>query len=326
MRKLLYGTLILFGTTASAAQACTVSIGEMNWGSAQIGTAIEKFILEVGYDCKVEVIATTTIPAITSMIETGKPEVITEVWMNAAGAPLEKPLADGLVIDAGAVLTDGGVEGWWIPKAFAEAHPEIRTVADVLANPGLFPDPEKPGMGAFYNCPSGWACQTVNRNLFRAYGFEGVFTDVDPGSAEALAASIARATQKGEAWFGYYWAPTSVMGRYPMVQLEMAPHDSEAYACLTDEACADPKPNRYPAARVSMVYTAAFAEREVAAAQFLDTVAFTNDVMNDVLAWQEDNKAEPAHAAGYFAVTYPEVWKAWVPAEVAAKVSAALGQ
>lgn len=326
MYKLFYGPLILCGATAGAAQACTVSIGEMNWGSAQIATAIEKYILETGYGCEVEVIATTTIPAITSMIETGKPEVITEVWMNAAGAPLEKPLAEGLVIDAGAVLSDGGVEGWWMPKAFAEQHPEIKTVADVLAHPELFPDAEKPGMGAFYNCPSGWACQTVNSNMFRAYGFEGRFTDIDPGSAEALAASIARASDKGVAWFGYYWAPTSIMGRYPMTQIEMAPYDSASYDCLKEESCADPKPNSYPASQVSMVYTKAFAEREVAAAAFLDSVAISNDVMNAVLAWQEDNKAEPAHAAGFFAVTYPDVWKAWVTPEAAELVTAALGR
>ena len=73
-----------------------------------------------------------------------------------------------------------------------------------------------------------------------------------------------------------------------------------------------------------MVYTKAFAEREADAANFLDSVAISNDVMNDVLAWQEDNKAEPAQAAGYFAVTYPDVWKAWMTPEAAEKVAAAL--
>jgi glycine betaine/proline transport system substrate-binding protein len=75
-----------------------------------------------------------------------------------------------------------------------------------------------------------------------------------------------------------------------------------------------------------MIYTAAFAEREPAAAAFLNSVAFGNDLMNAVLAWQEDNKAEAAQAAVYFAVTYPDVWKTWVTPEAAEKVAAALGQ
>lgn len=326
MRNLLITSALAIVSSAGAASACTATLAEMDWGSARIGTAIEKFILEKGYDCTVEVIATTTIPAITSMTETGSPEVITEVWMNTGGTALAKPLADKTVVNAGPVLADGGVEGWWIPKAFSDANPTIKTVADVLANPQLFPDAETPGKGAFYNCPSGWACQTINANLLKAYGGTETFTNVDPGSGEALAATIARASEKGEGWFGYYWAPTSVLGKYPMVQIEMAPHDEASYGCLADEACADPKPNSYKPAEVNMIYTAAFAEREPAAAAFLDSVAFGNDVMNAVLAWQEDNKAEAAQAAGYFAVTYPDVWKTWVTPEAAEKVAAALGQ
>lgn len=326
MRKILITTALTVVAGAGAASSCEVSLGEMDWGSAKIGTAIEAFILEKGYDCDVEVIATTTIPAITSMTETGSPDAITEVWMNTGGTALEKPLSDGTVINAGAVLSDGGVEGWWIPKAFAESHPEIKTVADVLAHPELFPDVESPGKGAFVNCPSGWACQTINGNLLKAYGATETFTNVDPGSGEALAASIARASEKGDGWFGYYWAPTSVLGKYPMVQVEMAAHDDASYACLADPACANPTPNSYKAAEVNMIYTKAFAEREPAAAAFLDSVSFTNDVMNAVLAWQEDNKAEAAQAAGYFAVTYPEVWQAWVSTEAAEKITAALAQ
>jgi glycine betaine/proline transport system substrate-binding protein len=326
MRRILYTTALTIAAGTGAASACTVSLGEMDWGSAKIGTAIQAFILEKGYGCTVEVISTTTIPAITSMTETGSPDAITEVWMNTGGTALEKPLADGTVVNAGPVLSDGGVEGWWIPKAFAEAHPEIRTVADVLANPQLFPDPESPGKGAFFNCPSGWTCQTINTNLLRAFGMTEAFTDVDPGSGESLAASIARASERGDGWFGYYWAPTSVLGKYPMVMIEMAPHDAASYDCLADPACASPTPNSYRAAEVNMIYTKAFAEREPEAAAFLDSVSFTNDVMNAVLAWQEDNGAEASQAAGYFAVTYPEVWKAWVTPEAAEKVTAALSQ
>jgi ABC-type proline/glycine betaine transport system substrate-binding protein len=105
--------------------------------------------------------------------------------------------------------------------------------------------------------------------------------------------------------------------------------EKEDRRCLENSrpfTCADPKPNSYKPAEVNMIYTAAFAEREPAAAAFLNSVAFGNDLMNAVLAWQEDNKAEAAQAAVYFAVTYPDVWKTWVTPEAAEKVAAALGQ
>jgi glycine betaine/proline transport system substrate-binding protein len=196
----------------------------------------------------------------------------------------------------------------------------------VLTNPQLFADPESPCIGAFFNCPSGCASQTINTDLLRAYSTTEAFADVDPGLGEALTASIARASERGEGWFGSYWAPTSVLGKYPMVMFEMAAYNAGTYVCLADAACAAPASNNYRAAEVNMIYTAAFAEREPAAAAFLDSVSFTNDVMNAVLAWQEDNGADTSQATGYFAVTYPEVWQAWLTPETAANVTAALSQ
>ena len=35
---------------------------------------------------------------------------------------------------------------------------------------------------------------------------------IDPGSAAGLDGSIAKASDSGEPWFGYYWNPTSMVG------------------------------------------------------------------------------------------------------------------
>ena len=44
------------------------------------------------------------------------------------------------------------------------------------------------------------------------------------GSGETLAASIASAYENKEPWFGFYWGPTSVLGKYPMTLVEMGAH------------------------------------------------------------------------------------------------------
>ena len=53
-------------------------------------------------------------------------------------------------------------------------------------------------------------------------------------------------------------------------------------------------------------------------------ISFPNAVMNAVLAWGEDNQAEGNEMAGYFIVKHEELWSSWLPADVAAKVKAAL--
>jgi hypothetical protein len=40
--------------------------------------------MENGYGCKVTVVPSSTIPAVTSIAETGKPDIATELWVNRA--------------------------------------------------------------------------------------------------------------------------------------------------------------------------------------------------------------------------------------------------
>ncbi len=60
----------------------------------------------------------------------------------------------------------------------------------------------------------------MTTQLFKAYGGDKAnFTLVDTGSAAGLDGSIAKAYEGKQAWVGYYWAPTSLLGKYEMVKL-----------------------------------------------------------------------------------------------------------
>lgn len=319
--------IVLLGFSVSAAVAADcgkVTIGEMNWGSAQVIANVEKFVLEVGYGCQVNLIQTSTVPAMTSMVEKGEPDIASEIWINSVKEVFNQGVADARVVSAGNVLSDGGVEAWWIPKYFAAAHPEIKTIQDVIANAQMFPDPEDPSKGRFYNCPSGWACKIINNNLFRAYGMEKRFNNFDPGSAEGLSASIAKAYERQEPWFGYYWAPTAILGKYPMVKVELGAFSAAGHACNTKEICDKPHAGRYPPSEVLAATTKKFADSHEGILAFLQKISIPNDTMNAVLAWGEDHQAEGNEMAGYFMKTYGDLWASWLPEEVADKVKAAL--
>ena len=93
-----------------------------------------------------------------------------------------------------------------LPTYFAEEHPELTTLQAVLERPDLFPDKEEPGKGRFYTCPPGWGCEIVNANLYKAYGVDTAgFTLFNPGSGEGLAGAIARAYERKQPIFAYYW-------------------------------------------------------------------------------------------------------------------------
>lgn len=306
MRKLALTAALAFGAAPAMAQDCgEVSITEMNWASSAVVTAVADFIMTQGYGCEVTRVPSSTNPAITSVAETGEPDILTELWVNAAPV-YDRLAAEGKVKPLTKVLSDGGVEGWWIPDYLLEEHPELATIEGVLANPELVG-------GRFHQCPDGWACKTVNANNLRAAGVEEAGIEIfQHGSGETMATSIAAAHQDKEPWFGYYWAPTSVLGQYPMTRVDVGEFDAEAHKCNALEECPDPKLSPFPEAKVLTVVTDSFAEENPEVTDMLRNMQFTNEQMNGVLAWQEENNASPDEAAVHFLTTYKDVWSGWL--------------
>lgn len=321
MKKMVIGTAFAAVASMSATSAFAdcgeVSITEMDWASSAVVTAVSKFLMEQGYGCTVQVVPSSTVPALTSLAETGKPDILTEVWANSTPA-YETLLADGKLVEIANVLSDGGVEAWWIPAYLAEAHPELTTWEGIIANPELVG-------GKFNDCPSGWACDIINNNNLKALNIEGSGLErFQHGSGETLQTSIAAAFADKAPWFGYYWAPTAVLGKYPMVQVKVADYDADAHACNGDVDCAAPKASAYPASKVVTAVSNTFSEREPEIVALMEKVAFTNAQMGEVLAWRLDNSASYDEAAVYFLSNYKDVWGNWLNDDAKTKLAALL--
>lgn len=317
----------LIAAAPVAAQECgDVSIAEMNWASAGLAAWVDKIILEEGYGCDVALVTGDTVPTFTSMNEKAEPDVAPELWVNSVKIPLDTAVEEGRIIIASEILTDGGVEGFWVPTWLAEQE-GIRTIEDALARPELFPGAEDESKGAFFSCPSGWSCQLITQNQFRAMGGEEKgFELVDPGSAAGLDGAIARAFNREEPWLGYYWAPTAILGKYAMTRLELGvEHDREHWDnCTVVNNCPDPRLNEWPRSDVFTAVTKEFAESNAVTMDYLGKRAWSNEIVNSLLAWMGDNQATNEDGAYYFLENNPEVWTEWVPEDVAAKVRDAL--
>ncbi|WP_426227942.1 ABC transporter substrate-binding protein [Pararhizobium sp. DWP3-4] len=332
MKKLLASTILAAGLyalagSAQAAECGEVSIAEMNWASAGVAAHVDKYILENGYGCTVTLVTGDTMPTFTSMNEKAQPDMAPELWVNAVRTPLDAAIKEGRLIEAAPLLSEGGVEGWWIPKFLADAHPDIKTVQDALKHPELFPAPEDASKAAIFNCPSGWNCQVSTANLYKALNAEKEgFELVDTGSAAGLDGSISNAFEKKSGWLGYYWAPTAILGKYQMTRLSFGVEHSKADwdACTAVPDCADPKVNSYPTSDVYTVVTKAFSEKAGVAMDYVKVRKWDNGTVNKVLAWMTDNQGTNEDAAKYFLETYPDMWTKWVAPDVAEKVKAAL--
>lgn len=318
---------LLAGTGLAQAQDCgTVTIAEMNWASAGLAAWVDKIILEAAYDCDVELVTGDTMPTFTSMNERGEPHVAPELWVNAVRDPLMRATDEGRLIIASEILIDGGVEGFWVPTWLAEQE-NLVTIHDALARPDLFPGAQDRSKGAFFNCPSGWACQLITANQFEALGAEDLgFEIVDSGSAAGLDGSIERAFLRDQGWLGYYWAPTSILGRYPMTRLELGvEHDADHWhGCTVIADCADPQLNEWPRSDAFTVVTEGFAREASVAMDYVQRRQWGNDMVNGLLAWMSENQATNEDGAYHFLTNHEDVWTEWLPAELADRVRAAL--
>lgn len=93
---------------------------------------------------------------------------------------VKQGLEGGKVVAGAKILSDGAVQGWWIPKYVADANPDLKTIPDLFKHPELFPSPEDKAKGAVFNGPQGWGGTVVTAQLFKAFGGEKAgFTLVD---------------------------------------------------------------------------------------------------------------------------------------------------
>ena len=322
--------LALAAAPAMAADCGDISIAEMDWASAEMMANVDAIILEEGYGCDVELVPGATTTTFASMSEKGQPDVAPELWINAVREPLANAVKEGSMLALnGGPITDLG-EGWWVTPAFAAKHPELNTVEKILEHPELFPYAEDESKGAFIGCPAGWGCQLSNANLFRAFDMEAKgWVLVDPGSAAGLDGSMAKAVERDEPWFGYYWSPTSMIGKYNMVKLgwETPWGGSENWdGCIVkpEQECDNPQPSSYTESEVNTVVTDDFVAKAGPAKEYFEKRVFPGAIMNGMLVFMSENQATGEDAAFEFLAKHPDVWTKWVPADVAEKVKNAL--
>ena len=337
IKNIIISALVVLGFTSFSgianAKCGKLVIAEQNWASAELMANVDKIILEEGYGCDVELVPGATMPTFTSMNDKGSPDMNPEQWANAVYTPLKKAVSEKrLIIANGAPITGLG-EGWWLNPAALKKHPELKgmTAVQILDRPDLFPDKEDPSKGAFMGCPAGWGCQLANANLFRAFEMEKKgWKLIDPGSAAGLDGSIAKASDSNEPWFGYYWNPTSMVGKYNLQPVDFgvpfAGRDNwDNCITLAEQDCANPKPTAWTKSEVNSIVTANFAKTGgKEALSYVEKRVFPGEVMNGMLVYMADNQAKGSDAAVEFLIKHEDVWTKWVSSSAAKKIKKSL--
>ena len=309
----------------------TIRLSDTQFESGWINNAIAEYIIEKGYGYPVEQVIVTTVVAQASLAK-GDLDLYMELWQQNNQEWYDRETAAGNVINLG-MTYEGGPQFWIIPKWVAEEY-NIRTVED-MKRPEvvkLFPDPEDPNKGAFINCIIGWNCEGVNRAKFKAYGLDQYYNIVSPGAAAALDAALSGAQKKKEPVFGYYWAPTSMMGAYDWKVLEEPAYTAECWAEVmkgyNDTSYTPKQACAYETLPVEKGINKNMLTKAPDVVDMLKKMNVGLEPLNKTAAWAVENdiKGDWEKAAVYYLKTYEDRWTTWMPADAAQKVREALAK
>ncbi|MBP5077533.1 ABC transporter substrate-binding protein [Pseudomonas chlororaphis] len=334
LRTLLGGALLGFGILLAPAGAWAaqtpIHFADLNWESGSLITDILRTIVEKGYGLPTDTLPGTTITLETALANNDI-QVIGEEW--AGRSPVwVKAEAEGKVAALGDTVK-GATEGWWVPeyvvkgdpaKGIKPLAPGLRSVTDLKRYKDVFKDPESPGKGRFLNSPIGWTSEVVNKQKLKAYGLTDSYVNFRSGSGAALDAEITSSIRRGQPVLFYYWSPTPLLGRFKLIQLEEPPFDAEAWKTLTDAEHPNPRPTRSLASKLSIGVSTPFQKQYPQIAEFFGKVDLPIEALNKALAEMSEKHTPPEEAAQAFLKEYPQVWRAWLPGDVADKVSASL--
>ena len=297
---------LITGCKQEKASVTTIVFGDVSWDSVQVHNRIMAYIIENGLDgYKADFIIGDTMPIINGVMQ-GDIDVDMESWQSIVPELYKKGIDTGTLIDLGKNMPDAP-QGWWVPRYLVEGPnakaPNLKSVSDLPQYAHLFKDPEDPSKGLIYGGVAGWGQLTTSEDYFDQYNLHDTFNMGIAGSGSALAGTMVGAYKKGEAWCGYYWAPTVVLGKLDMVRL---------------------KGSEYPAADVNILVSVPMMEKAPDIIEILKKYSTTVADNNEFLAVMDDNDWDTTQTAEWFLKNKESVWTQWVSAEVAEKVKAAL--
>ena len=90
--------------------------------------SLDRFILEHCFGCEASLVPGDTTSTSTSMLEKNEPDIAPEMWTNVTKKLLDQGVAKKRLRYGGDSLSDGGEEGFWIPKFLVGEYPEMATI------------------------------------------------------------------------------------------------------------------------------------------------------------------------------------------------------
>ncbi|UZJ29929.1 ABC transporter substrate-binding protein [Streptomyces endophytica] len=324
-RKAFLGTTVLAGTVALSLSlsACgkadmtkqtspfaaakgskSVTLSVQTWVGAQSNVAVAKYLLEHQLGYHVDTVQVDEIPAWDALSQ-GRVDAILEDW----GHPDQEKryVKDKKTITAGGGNGVTGHIGWYVPKYWADKHPEVTNWKNLNKFAKQLRTSESGNKGQLMDGSPSYVTndKALVKNLHLNY--EVVFA----GSEAAQITQIQQFAKEKKPFLTYWYEPQWLFNQVPMVEVKLPKYTD---ACA-EKGTKDPQSIdcAYPTTPLQKYFNTNFAKSGGSAAAFLKNFKWTKDDQNEVSESIASSGLSADEAAKRWVDKHPDVWKAWLP-------------
>jgi glycine betaine/proline transport system substrate-binding protein len=291
-------------TAASKAPCGTVNIAVNPWVGYEANAAVVAYVLKNELGCNVVL---KNIDEQTSWqgFPTGEVDAILENWGHD-DLVAKYITTDKTAQDAGKTGNEG-VIGWFVPKFFADANPDILTaktdptVLNKYAD--QFKTSESGDKGQILDGDPSFV--TNDQGMINGFGLN--YKVVYSGSEAASNKAIQSAIDQKKPILAYYYTPNWFSSKVDLVHIE--------FPAWTQGCDSDPNNIKcdYPPYHLNKIVSTKFATSGSPAFTLISKFNWTNEDQDLVAAYITDQSMSDDDAAKKWLDANPDKWKAWLP-------------
>ncbi|MGW1840755.1 ABC transporter substrate-binding protein [Streptomyces sp. NPDC002067] len=288
---------------AAAKGTRSVTLSVQTWVGAQSNVAVAKYLLEHELGYHVDTVQVDEIPAWDALSQ-GRVDAILEDWGH--------PDQEKRYVQDKKTITDGGGNGvtghigWFVPKYWADEHPEVTDWKNLNKFAEQLRTPESGDKGQLMDGSPSYVTndKALVDNLKLDY--QVVFA----GSEAAQITQIQQFAKEKKPFLTYWYEPQWLFNQVPMVEVKLPKYTD---ACA-EKGAKDPTTVdcAYATTPLKKFFNTDFAKSGSTAASFLKSFHWTKDNQNEVSEMIASQGLTADEAAERWVKNHPDVWKRWV--------------
>ncbi|MGH3322895.1 MAG: glycine betaine ABC transporter substrate-binding protein [Streptomyces sp.] len=288
-------------TSAGGGKDDKVVLAEPSWVGAQANAAVVKKLMEDELDVKVEAKQMDE-PVAFDALDSGKADVILEDW-HGVPKKQKKYVEEKKTVVSGGDLGVVGHIGWFVPKYYADKHPDIKNWKNLNKYAKDFKTAESGDKGHFIGAAPSYSQH--DKGLIKNLKLD--FKHIPSGAEAAQLKEIQRLYKAKKPFLSYWWEPQWMNEKIEMTEIELPKYTKGCEVPEGKAKCG------YETNQLEKFMNKDFAKGDTDAAKFIKNFKWSTKDQNEVAGMIAGQKMKPEDAAEKWIKANKSTWEKWIP-------------